>query len=566
MGPSMGSGIYFKCVRQRQGLIQIVKATLIAACVAISSPDGVWEDRANAWGMGAATTYGNSQNTRYLIENTGAGVLIADFDRDGRNEVLVLNGARLGEATPPTPYLYRSDDQHRFTEIAKNSGINSAGWAQGACSGDFNNDGWPDLLITYYGVSRLYRNQKGVFTDVTGASGLPVSGVRWGAGCTFFDYDRDGLLDIFISNYVDLTIEQSPLPGSRAECMWKDIAVACGPRGLPKGRNYLYHQVAGGKFVDVSEKAGILKPGTRYGLGVTAADFNNDGWPDIYVACDMTPSLLYENQRNGTFVERALEAGVALDASGREQAGMGIAVGDFDNSGTLDIAKTNFSGDLPSLYLNEDGNFYTDIAAQAGLGKHLLLGWGAAFFDVDADGWLDLMLANGHTYPEVDRAKMGESYRQPTLLYRNMGNRKFADLSATSGTALSQPKASRGLAIGDLNGDGYPEVVLNNRNEAPSVLEHTGTRGTLFRVTLEGTKSNRSAYGARVTIETGKRKQMAELTSGTSFYSQHEDALYFGLGAAARIDKLTVRWPNGLVEARLNVDATKPLDLVEGKR
>lgn len=515
--------------------------------------------------MARPILYGDSKSTRYLIETTGTGVAILDFNNDGKNDLLILNGSRIGEKQEYPPLLYRNLGSGKFDEVGRASGLVSGGWAQAACSGDIDNDGDVDLWITYYGVSRLFLNQGGRFEDVTAKRGLPATGVRWGSGCAMVDYDRDGRLDLFVANYVDIEMDKSPKPGSMPECMWKDTPVACGPRGLPKGRNYLYRQLADGRFEDVSAKAGIWKPGGRYGLGVTAADFNNDGWPDIYVACDQTPSLLYQNLGNGTFKERAMEAGVAYDANGRVQAGMGVAVGDFDGNGMLDIAKTNFSGDLPSLYLNEDGSFFRETAEAAGLGKHLLLGWGIAFFDHDEDGRLDLVLANGHVYPEVDRAKFGETYRQPTLLYRNLGGGRFEDWSAKAGEALMRPKASRGLAVGDLDGDGRPEIVIANMNEAPSVLRRDGVRGNLLRVTLEGTRSNRSAIGARVTVEAGKARYMAELSSGGSYYSQHESALYFGLGAATKVDRVTVRWPRGTSEVWQNIDPAKSLHLIEGK-
>jgi len=525
----------------------------------------LFEDKSEAWGLARPITYGDSRSTRYLIETTGTGVAIFDFNNDGKNDLLILNGSRIGEKQEYPPLLYRNLGSGKFEEVGRASGLVGGGWAQAACAGDIDNDGDVDLWITYYGVNRLFSNEGGRFEDVTSKRGLPASGVRWGSGCAMVDYDRDGRLDLFVANYVDIELEKSPKPGSMPECMWKDAPVACGPRGLPKGRNYLYRQLADGRFEDASAKAGIWKPGGRYGLGVAAADFNNDGWPDIYVACDQTPSLLYQNLGNGTFRERAMEAGVAYDANGRVQAGMGVAVGDFDGNGTLDIAKTNFSGDLPSLYLNEDGSFFRDTAGAAGLGKHLLLGWGIAFFDHDEDGRLDLLLANGHVYPEVDRAKFGETYRQPTLLYRNVGGGRFEDWSEKAGDALLRPKASRGLAVGDLDGDGRPEVVIANMNEAPSVLRRDGLRGNLLRVTLEGTRSNRSAIGARVTVEAGKARYVAELSSGASYYSQHESALYFGLGAATRVDRVTVRWPRGTSEVWRDVDPAKTLHLIEGK-
>lgn len=489
------------------------------------------------------TRFGDGQTTRYLIETTGPGVAIFDYDGDGKNDLLVMNGGRDGDTSFPPPMLYRNAGSG-FEPAPGNGGIQEGGWGQGVCAADADNDGDVDLFLTYFGVSRFYQNEGGKFVESTAKAGFPAAGHRWGAGCAWTDYDRDGRLDLFVASYVDITFEKSPKPGSAPECMWKDTPVACGPRGLPMARNVLYHQRADGTFEDVSLKAGILKPGGRYGLGVTAADFNNDGWPDIYVACDQTPSLLFENLRNGTFRERGVEAGVAYDNNGRAQAGMGIGVADFDGNGLLDIAKTNFSGDMPSLYLNEDGSFFRDTAAAAGLGKHLLLGWGTAFVDFDEDGRPDLVMANGHVYPEVDRAGKGETYKQPTLLYRNLGGGKFEDWSAKAGAAFVEPKASRGLAFGDLDGDGRPEIVIANMNAAPSVLHNEFPRGNWLRVQLKGTSANRSAIGARVTVEAGGKRQILELTAGSSYFSQHEHALYFGLGAASKIDRAIVRWPN----------------------
>jgi hypothetical protein len=338
----------------------------------------------------------------------------------------------------------------------------------------------------------------------------------------------------------------------------------CGPQGLPLARNALYHNNGDGTFTDVSDKAGILKPGGRYGLGVVAADFDNDGWPDIYVACDMTPSLLYHNRRDGTFEERGVEAGVAYNFNGALQAGMGVAVADFDGDGLLDIAKTNFSGDLLSLYKNEDGKFFTDIAQQSGLGVHQLLGWGIAFLDVDEDGWKDLIVANSHVYPEVERVDTGEKYAQPTLVYRNLGNGRFVDITAQAGPAFQQPRPARGLAIGDLDGDGRPEIVIVNMNQAPSLLKNTGAHQNFISIRLVGTKSNRSAIGARVTLEAGGLRQIDEVLGGSSFYSQNDLALFFGLGKANRIDRIEVRWPSGAVEKWGHVEANQRIVLTEG--
>lgn len=554
-------GIYFKGVRRSQAILFIFLGILIIEAAQTLDP---FADMAEAWGLSRPVTFGTSTATRLLVETTGAGLAILDFDGDGRQDLLLLSGIRSADSQPQPPLLYRNLGAGRFKEVASETGLTAQGWAQGVCHGDIDNDGDPDLVLTHYGVTRLYRNDEGHFTDATAAWGLPTSGHSWGAGCALLDYDRDGRLDLFLSRYVNLTPEATPAPGSRPECLWKDMPVACGPRGLPTATNSLYHQTPGAKFVDVSAAAGILKPGGRYGLGVAVADFNNDGWPDIYVACDQTPSLLYQNTGKGTFTERAVEAGVAFDNNGRAQAGMGVAVADFDGNGTLDIAKTNFSGDLPSLYLNEDAQFFHDTADSAGLGKHLLLGWGIAFYDHDEDGQPDLILANGHVYPEVDRAQLGESYRQPTLVYRNLGNGKFADLSSLLGAAISAPKASRGLALGDLNGDHRPEIVLSNLNAAPTVLRRSGPRRNLLKLTLQGTRSNRSAFGARVTVTAGALRQVQELSSGGSYFSQHETALYFGLGPATKADTIEIRWPNGLRETWRHLDAARPHHLIEG--
>lgn len=493
-----------------------------------------------------------------ILEITGNGIAILDFNRDGKQDLLVLSGQG-GQSVP-----YRNETGG----LRPVPSPLAPGWAQAACVGDVDNDGWPDLLVTYYGFNRLYRNDtKGGFVDVTSAAGLPVTGARWGSGCTFLDYDRDGRLDIFVANYVNLDLARVPKPGSSEFCKWKEIPVACGPRGLPLARNALYHQEANGRFRDVSLPAGILKPGGRYGLQAVSADFDDDGWPDLYVACDMTPSLLYRNRRDGTFEERGVEAGVAYNFDGRLQAGMGVAVADFDNDGRLDIAKTNFSGDLISLFRNEDGKFFTDISPEAGLGARQLLGWGIAWVDFDDDGWRDLLVANGHVYPEVDGSNIGERYRLPTLLFRNEGQRKLRDITASAGPALQTPRPARGLALGDLDGDGRPEAVILNMDDKPSVLQNAAPRKHHFvNLRLEGVKSNRSAIGARVTIDAGGQRWTDEVMSGASFYSQHAEVLHFGLGAFAGKVAATVRWPSGATEpfAGLPVDAL--CVLTEGKK
>jgi len=517
------------------------------------------------WGITGRTTYGNPAGNTYILESTGNGVAVFDFNSDGRNDLLITNGTRLDVTTETVPglFLYRNDGQGHFTETAATSGLVAPGWAQGTCVADYDNDGYTDVAVTYYGTNKLFHNTGGHFEDVSKQARLQAEGTRWGTGCVWLDYDRDGFVDLFIANYVDLDLAHTPKPGQRSDCVWKGMPVVCGPVGLPKAHNVLYRNRGDGTFEDVSSRAGILKPGGRFGLGVVSADFNNDGWPDIYVACDQTPSLLYENRHDGTFKERAAEAGVAYNADGRVQSGMGVAVADVDGNGFLDIVKTNFSGDLPSLYLNEDGHFFHDAAQESGLGAHQLLGWGTAFVDADEDGRPDLIIANGHVYPDIDRSKLGETYRQQTLFYRNLGNGKFADLTASAGEPFRVLRPGRGLATGDLDGDGRPEIVIVNMNEPPTVLKNESPRGAWIRLALEGTRSNRSAIGALVTVEAGGRNQMAEVAGGGSYYSQNEFALYFGLGQATRADEVTIRWPNGKLQVIKNVAANRTIHVRE---
>jgi len=519
-------------------------------------------DIASQLGIEASNTFGGLERKDFILETTGNGLAVVDLDADGRDDVLLLNGTRL-EGSTATPALYRNQGAGKL-DLMKSTGIDVVGWAQGVCAGDYDNDGKTDLLITYYGHNRLYRNLGAAkFEDATAKTGLPVTGVRYGSGCTFLDYDRDGRLDLFVSNYVNLDLDKTPKPGKGEYCVWKEIPVMCGPRGLPQAMNILYHQDANGRFRDVSAAAGILKPGGRYALQAVSADFDNDGWPDIYVACDMTPSLLFRNLGNGTFEERGEQAGVAFNADGRLQAGMGVAVADYNNDGFLDIAKTNFSGDLISLFQNEDGKFFTDVAGQARLGVKQLLGWGVAFVDWDADGWKDLMTVNGHVYPEVERAKVGDQYRQLTLAFRNLQNGRFAELGATG--ALAVPRPSRGLAIGDLDGDGRPEAVILNMNDKPTVLKNTAGGAKFLNIRLAGVKANRSAIGARVTVESAGHKQIDEVFSGNSFYSQHSFTMHFGLGTAAKADRVTVKWPGGKTEEWRNLPTGQRCALTEGQ-
>ncbi len=544
-------------------------ATVLAAAV-LGGPSASIRlvDVAPVSGITLSNTFGGKETKTYILESTGNGVAIFDFDGDGANDILFANGTTLeGPKNGPkrTLQLYHNDGHGKFSEVSREAGFTVEGWAQGVCVGDYNNDGKPDLLVTYYGHNRLYRNLgNGRFADATAEAHLPVTGIRYGSGCTFLDYDRDGWLDLFVSNYTDLDLAKTPKPGEDPSCVWKGIPVWCGPRGLPTATNILYHNNRDGTFTDVTERAGMLKPGGRYGLGAVAADFDNDGWPDIYVACDQTPSLLYHNRHDGTFEEIAVPSGVAYNFDGELQSGMGVAVADYDGNGFLDIAKTNFSGDIPSLFKNEDGKFFSDVSTWAGLSANHLLGWGIAFVDLDDDGWKDLVIANGHVYPEVDRAPVGDRYRQKTLVYRNLGNGKFADISAQAGPALETLRPARGLAVGDVDGSGRPSIVIVNMNEPPSLLKNCGPRQNFLSVALVGTKSNRSAIGARVTVETSGRRQIDEVMSGGSFYSQNDLALYYGLAKAESVSRLEVRWPSGAIQEFKDIKANQKLLITEG--
>jgi len=530
----------------------------------------IYSDIANQARLAHTNTYGGRSRKDYILETTGNGVAIFDFDSDGWSDLLFANGRTIeqDESTQPGALvLYRNDGTGRLSDITAKAGLETKGWAQGICVGDFDNDGHPDVLATFYGHNRLYRNLgNGGFSDVTARAKLPDSGTRWGAGCSFLDYDRDGWLDLFVANYVDLDLGKTPKPGQNPNCYWKGIPVMCGPRGLPLGHNALYRNQRDGTFTDVSEPAGILKPGGRYGLGVVASDFDNDGWTDIYVACDQTPSLFYRNRGNGAFEERAIQAGVAYNFDGHAQAGMGVAVADYDGNGFFDIVKTNFSGDLPSLYNNEDGKFFSDLSKQAGLAANKLLGWGVLFLDADEDGRKDILMANGHVYPEVDTAGTGDHYLQKTLLYRNLGNGRFSDISDVSGPVFKSLRSGRGMASGDLDGDGHPEVVIVNMNERPNLLKNEGSLQHAVVVTLSGITSNRSAIGGRVTVETGGLRQMDEVRSGGSFYSNSDLALHFGLGRATTLDRLDVRWPNGEIQSWRDLPVDHRLKVTEGSQ
>lgn len=529
-----------------------------------------FRDIATEAGLTAMNVSGGIDSKNYILEATGNGVAIFDFDNDGLTDVFIPNGTSFNlpaGAAAPTGHLYKNLGNLRFEDVTVKAGLTRTGWGQGVCAADYDNDGYRDLFVTYYGQSVLYHNEgNGTFRDVTKEAGLLSPGVRWDTGCSFADYDLDGRLDLIVTGYVDFDRTKIPRPGSADTCRWKGLPVMCGPLGLPKGRNYLFHNDGHGKFSDVSARSGIGKPTGCYAFTVTASDFDNDGYPDFYVACDSTPSLLYHNRKNGTFEETGVETGVALNEDGHVQAGMGVAIADYDEDGYFDIAKTNFSDDAPNLYRNNGDGSFTDAVNPSGLGSRTqYLGWGVHFADFDNDGWKELMIVNGHVYPDVDRAHIDVHYRQPRLLYWNIGGGRFRDVSDTSGEGLREAWSSRGSAVGDLDNDGSLEVVIGNLGARPSLLKNFGHKQNWLLIECTGTKSNRDAIGARVYVYTANRRLSGEIQTGSGFLSQNDSRLHYGLGASERYDRVEVQWPGGAREIFPGGPANKLITLKQAR-
>ena len=542
-----------------------------------ATPDTQFVNIAHQAGLRSKTIFGLENKNRLLLETTGCGVAFYDYDHDGWLDIFLVNGTRMdtvwSKADTPVNRLYKNNRDGTFTDVTVKAGLARTGWGQGCCVGDYNNDGLDDLLVTYWGDCVLYRNNgDGTFTDVSEITGLAKTtrltsaGLkRWNTGCAFLDYDRDGWLDIFIGNYIDFDAKTVAVPED-GECLYKGLRVACGPPGLDGGKNILLHNDGKGNFTDVSEKAGILKTQGTFALGVLVADFDNDGWPDIYVADDSTSSALYHNNRDGTFTDIAIEAGVGYSADGKPQAGMGASAADYDGDGFLDIIKTNFAGDTSSLYRNMGNSFFEDRTFLAGLGGNTrFLGWGAVFLDYDNDTWPDILLTNGHVYPEVAETAIEYGYRQRKTLYHNLGNGRFADVSTISGPGILEKVSGRGCATGDFDNDGDLDVVVNCVNDVPQLLRCDTTPGnTWIKIKCIGTKSNRSAIGARVYCVTGKRKQMDEVRSGGSYISQSDLRIHFGLAKAEAAD-IEIHWPSGQVDKLPALAANRIYTVVEGK-
>jgi len=524
-------------------------------------------DVARQAGLTEPIVYGGAESKSYIIEVVGCGVAFLDYDNDGWLDVFLLSGTRLeGAPAGATNRLYRNNRDGTFTDVTAKAGLTRSGWASAVTVGDYDNDGFDDLFITYYGQNVLYHNNgDGTFTDVTKKAGLLHDNVRYGSGCTWVDYDRDGRLDLFVATYLATTLEKLPKPGENTDCRWKGVPVNCGPRGLPTGFVQLFHNNGDGTFTDVSRQSGVAAAARSYPMTTVAADYDNDGWPDVYVACDSTPSWLFRNQHDGTFREEALERGVALSEDGVEQAGMGVAIGDYDLDGHLDIFKTHFADDTNVLYRNDGKGYFDDFTIRAGIGVETrFVGWGAGLVDLDNDGLPDVFLVTGSVYPEVERTLPAYPFRTPRLVFRNLGDGRFEELIDEAGPGVAAAHVSRGCAFGDFDNDGDIDVLVMNMNAPPSLLRNDlSSGGHWLKVLLEGTSSNRSAIGARVTVRYGNRLQAQEVSAQSSFYSANDRRLHFGLGTAASAD-LTVRWPNGATETIAGVEADQLLVIREG--
>jgi hypothetical protein len=529
-------------------------------------------DVAEKAGLNIPNVWGGVDQKRVIIETKGSGIAFFDYDNDGWLDIYLTNGNRLDAHWPagkqPTTHLFKNNRDGTFTDVTEKSRLARSGWQTGVCVGDYNNDGWDDLFCTFWGHNILFHNNgNGTFSDVTRKAGLYQEHGRWGTGCTFFDYDRDGHLDLFVCNFVKLDPDKPLTIDQASFCQWKGVPTMCGPRGLPGDTNILYHNNGDGTFTDVSEKAGILKPGPRYSITSISYDFDNDGWPDIYVAVDSEPSIFFKNNHDGTFTDVAVMAGCAYNDDGHEQAGMGVGVADYDCDGWLDIFKTNFADDTCNLYHNNGDGTFSDLSFDSGVGiNNNYVAWGCGFIDYDNDGWSDIVQVNGHVYPEIDHYNFGETFKNPRLVYKNLGNGHFKDVSATMGPGVTARYSSRGAAFGDFDNDGGLDVLILNMNELPSLLKNIGgNKQNWIKIKLVGTKCNRTAIGARVRVVTGKHIQMDEVNSGTSVMSQNDLRLHFGLGTANTVDVIEVKWPTTQkLEKFTQVKANQIITIREG--
>lgn len=521
-------------------------------------------------GINFKTIYGDEKKNRYLLETTGTGAAFIDYDNDGWQDIFFVNGTRL-DALPkdvemPTNRLFRNKGNGNFEDVTAKAGLTRTNWGQAATIGDYDNDGFDDIFVSCFGKNALYKNNgNGTFTETAEKAGVANNKSKWASGSSFLDFDRDGDLDLFVGSYIDLDLKTAPLPET-GPCLYKGLTVACGPPGLTGGVNMLFQNNGNGTFTDISEKSGMRKTDGTYALGAIVGDFDNDNFPDIYVANDSAPAILYRNNKNGTFTDIALEAGCAYSVDGKPQAGMGVSVGDFDRDGWLDIVKTNFAGDTTTLYHNVGKGVFDDVTFPAGLGLNTKwLGWGVGFVDLDNDGWLDIFQVNGHVYPEVEKLTTEAGYSQRKVLYQNLRNGKFADISVKIGGAVMESISGRGAAFGDFDNDGDSDIVISPVNASPELIRNDSKTGNNWlKIKLIGTKSNRSAIGSRIKIITADGIQTDEVRSSNSYYSVNDSRLNFGLGTNKTVKKIEILWTNGQTETLENIAVNQFITVKEG--
>jgi hypothetical protein len=513
----------------------------------------------------------SSPEKKYIVESMSGGVALIDYDRDGWPDIYFTNAPSVDMALAgkkARSALYHNNHDGTFTDVTEKAGVGYPCWAMGASIGDYDNDGWPDLLVTCFGGVVLYRNNgDGTFSDVTKQAGLGNDS-GWATGAAFGDYDGDGWVDLFVAHYVDFSLKDLPAFGSRLTCKYHGIDVQCGPRGLKGSPDNLYHNNRDGTFSDVSKQAGVDDPKNFFGLTALWSDFNDDGRLDLFVANDGEPNYLYRNDGNGRFTEVAYDAGVAVNLDGSEQANMGVALGDYEHKGRFSLAITHFSEEYAALFRNDGGLSFTDVSDKAGIARpsNPYVGWGDAFLDVDNDGWLDFIMVNGHVYPQVDTRDIGTRYREPKLLFLNQHDGTFRDISKLAGAAIQVPQISRGLAVGDLFNDGHLEVVVENLEGEPMILRvESQSRNHWISFELEGTKTNRLALNARIKATSGDLVQEGEILSGGSYLSQNDLRIHFGLGDHEKVDKLEIFWPSGKIETLTNLAADRFYNVREGE-
>jgi hypothetical protein len=518
----------------------------------------------------------------YLVETKGSGIGLIDYDNDGWLDIYVVNGSTFdaldGKQTPPHAALFHNNHDGTFTDMAAQAGVTNDRWGMGVAIADYDNDGWPDIYVTNWGRNRLYHNNHdGTFTDVAEKAGVTLG--NWSSGATWGDYDGDGRLDLFVAGYLHFDRDHLPVAeqnGVRnAFCMFRGEPVSCGPRGLKGEPDHLFHNNGDGTFTDVSEKAGVADKATYYGLGAVFADVNNDGRPDLIVGNDSTPNYLYLNKGNGKFEDVSYESGFAVNGVGQETASMGIAVGDYENNGRLDIFDTTFSDNYKPLYRNEGGASFADVSYEIGLGEITVpfLSWGDAFIDYDNDGWKDLLMADGHVYPEADKYAWGTSWKQRPMLFRNVGGKKFEPVPAVEGTGLADVIAGRGMAVGDLFNDGKIDAVINVMDGHPVLLRNVSdNRNHWLGLKLIGggkaptsKRSPRDAVGATVYVSANGMKQREDVLSGGSYLSTNDPRPHFGLGQATKVDDIEVHWPSGRVEHLIAPGMDRILTVSEGR-